>query len=98
VVCVAIGETLCQARVMARSLQRHHPDWDLEVVVVGSTVLEPAEETFALVPVETVLGTESEDLLARHSPEELTMMLVPRMLEARCRSAGELVVHLPASA
>ena len=98
VVCVAIGETLCQARVMARSLRRHHPDWALEVVLVGSAGLEPADETFALVPVQAVLDIEPEDLLARHSPAELTTMLVPRMLDARCHSAGDLVLHLPASA
>ncbi len=36
VVSIVSPATLAQARVMARSLARHQPDWSLELFVIGS--------------------------------------------------------------
>ena len=56
VVSVVTGATLPQARVMARSLARHQPDWDLELAVVGegSTGGIGSEDTFTAISVEQV--------------------------------------------
>ena len=50
-----------------------------------------------LVSVATELGLEVEPLLARHGPDKLVSLLVPRLLEKRTRGGSEPVIHLPAS-
>lgn len=97
VVCIATVTMLSQARVMARSLRHHHPDWDVEVVLIGSITTQ-ADEPFRLVSVRDALGLDAEDLLARHPTHELVTLLVPRLLEARTQSSSRPILHLPANA
>lgn len=98
IVCLATAEMLPQARVMARSLRRHEPDWGLELVLIGSaTAARAHEDELPIVSVEQELELDAEELLARHKPGELTALLVPRLLLARVRSGTGPTIHLPAS-
>jgi Glycosyl transferases group 1 len=98
VVCIATAEMLPQARVMARSLRLHEPDWGLELVLIGSATAARAHEgELPIVSVEQELELDAEELLARHPPAELTALLVPRLLLARVRSGSGPTIHLPPS-
>jgi hypothetical protein len=90
---------LPQARVLARSLRRHHPDWTYEIVLLGplSATIDDAED-LELASVQEELDLDAEALLARHDPARLVSLLVPRVLEKRSADASGPLLHLPASA
>ena len=96
VVCVATAAMLSQARVMAASLRRHHPEWPLEVVLVGRTAATRPDDV-ATVPVDELLGLDSEVLLTVYDPATLVNVLVPRILRRRAEETHQPVLHLPAS-
>jgi hypothetical protein len=87
--------------VLARSLQRHEPDWPLELVLVGesdtpATELE-ADGVLRVRSAAAILDTDLERLIARHDEEDLTVLLVPRLLEACSRERAGPLLHLPPS-
>jgi hypothetical protein len=101
VLTIATAATLAQARVLARSLQRHEPDWPLDLVLVGDTdesVAElEADGTLRVRSAAAILDTDLERLIARHDEEDLAVLLVPRLLAAYSREHAGPVLHLPPS-
>jgi hypothetical protein len=98
VVSVATAAMWPQARVIARSLRRHHPDWELEVVLVGrGAQLYSQDDGIATVSVEQLLGLDAEVLLSLHESVALVNLLVPRVLRERTSAGRRPLLHLPAS-
>ncbi len=99
VVSLATRATLPQARVLARSLARHEPDWPLQVVLVGHDAGARGDrEPFALRRAEDELDIDIRELICRYAEDELIAILVPRLLQAHARAHREPVLHLPPSA
>lgn len=96
VVSIVYRSQLPAARVLARSLAAIHPDWPLEVVLIGSGGNEEsAEEPFTLTTVKERLGLEPEEILARHPAPRLSRWLVCKLLAQDAARAGAPVIHLP---
>jgi glycosyltransferase involved in cell wall biosynthesis len=95
VVTLATSATLPQARVLARSLQRHQPSWPHDVLLVGRGV---AEDSLRLRSATEELGLDLDRLLAYHDDDDLATLLVPRLLQAYTKRGVGPVLHLPASA
>jgi Glycosyl transferases group 1 len=93
-------ETLPQARVLARSLERHEPDWPLDVLLLGRLDPATAEEfgELRLVSVEELLEMDLDRLIARHGHEDLTALLLAPVLRAYRQRITGPVVHLPCTA
>ncbi len=99
VVCVVTATTFAQARVMARSLRRHHPEWELELALVGRAGDSPAQgEAWQVTSVEESLGLDAEAMLSLYTPETLVRLLVPRVLREHAQRHGGPVIHVPAGA
>src|ERR1039458_6621155 len=100
VVTLATLATMPQARVLGRSLARHQPDWPLDILLVaGEEVVSVAESEEPLVrSAARELDIEVETLLASHVVEDLSILLVPRLLQCYAARASEPVLHLPCSA
>lgn len=101
VLTIATLPTLPRARVLASSLHEHEPDWPLEVVLVADArvVSELQEPDGLRVRSATEeLELDVETLLARYEHEDLSALLLPRLLRARAQRTREPVVHLPSSA
>ena len=101
VLTIATAATLPQARVLARSLGRHEPDWPVDVVLLGDadasiTELE-ADGTLRVRSAAAILQTDLERLIARHDEEDLRVLLVPRLLQAYAREGTGPTLHLPPS-
>ena len=65
VVSLATRATLPQARVLARSLARHEPDWPLQVVLVGHDAGVRADrEPFELRHAEDELDVDVRELIS----------------------------------
>jgi glycosyltransferase involved in cell wall biosynthesis len=90
---------LPQARVLARSLRRHQPDWPLDVVLIGlDDRAGVAEESLRLRSVAEELDLDVESLIARHDEDDLIALLLPRLLQSYAKRNGAPVLHLPPSA
>ena len=99
VVCVVTAATLAQARVMARSLHAHHPDWELELAYVGRTRDTRARhDSWQVTSVEESLGLDVEAMLSLYTPETLVRLLTPRVLRESARRHAGPVIHMPAGA
>ncbi len=101
VVTLATLATMAQARALCRSLQRHQPDWPLEVVLVAGDDVVLAvqdEESMRVRSAAHELDIDAEILLARYQPEDLSVMLLPRLLLRYAQRVSEPVLHLPSSA
>ncbi|HEY2536886.1 MAG TPA: glycosyltransferase [Solirubrobacteraceae bacterium] len=96
---LATSSTLPQARVLADSLQRHQPDWPLEVLFVGRE--READAGAGQLPLRSVadeLDVDVESLIARYDEEDLIALLLPLVLRSySARGAGALF-HLPPTA
>jgi Glycosyl transferases group 1 len=92
--------TLPRARVLARSLRRHQPDWPLDVVLVGheEAVSAGTEEQLSLRSAAKELDLDVEMLIARHDEEDLVALLLPRLLQAYSKRISGPVLHLPPTA
>jgi hypothetical protein len=91
---------LPQARVLARSLRRHQPEWSHEVVVVapeGWRAPPDDELELRMRSAVQLLDLDLEPLLGRYDDEELQMLLLPRLLSRRAKEGDGLLLHLPAS-
>jgi glycosyltransferase involved in cell wall biosynthesis len=102
VLTVATMRTLARARALAASLRRHQPDWALELVLVGGeeAIARAASEEpgLAVRSASRALEIDIEGLLARHDEEDLTILVLPRLLEWALAEDGAPVLHLPSSA
>jgi hypothetical protein len=102
VLTIATAATLPQARVLARSLSRHEPEWTLDLVLVGeadASVAElEADGTMRVRSAAALLQTDLERLIARHDEEDLRVLLVPRVLLAYSQQDHGPLLHLPPSA
>jgi glycosyltransferase involved in cell wall biosynthesis len=98
VVSAATRELLPQARVMLESLHRHHPDWSVEIVLLGAVAGDEAEADLPIVPIADELGVAPEQLLLYHSVDEMITLAIPRVLLRRCRDGVGPVIGLPATA
>jgi glycosyltransferase involved in cell wall biosynthesis len=96
VLTLATLATLPQAQVLSRSLRRHQPDWAHRILVVARDLPASASgERPRPLPVSRELEIDIEPLIARHGPDDLTALLVPRLLESRARLSSGAVLHLP---
>jgi glycosyltransferase involved in cell wall biosynthesis len=98
-VCLATSTTLPQAGVLAASVRRHHPRWQLEVVLIaregsGATNFEP----MLLSSPATGFDVDVEALIACHDERDLIPLVLPRFLESYSRKVGCSVLHLPPTA
>ncbi|HEY2572156.1 MAG TPA: glycosyltransferase [Solirubrobacteraceae bacterium] len=94
--------SLPRARVLARSLRRHQPDWPLRVMLIGRedaiTATARAESSLDIRSASQELDLDVETLLARHDEEDLTILLLGHLLLRHAERTSEPVVHLPSSA
>ncbi len=101
IISLATPDMLAQARVLARSLQIHHPSWAFEVVLMGSAgAADPVDRTGDPLSVRSaaeLLDLDVEGLIARHDPGDLAALLLPHVLRAYAKVAVGPVVHLPPS-
>jgi hypothetical protein len=102
VITVATMKTLPRARVLARSLQRHRPDWPLTAMLIGRqdavAAVARSEESMRVRSVSEELDLDVETLLARHDEEDLTILLLGHLLLSRVKRSSEPILHLPATA
>jgi glycosyltransferase involved in cell wall biosynthesis len=102
VLTIATMSTLPRARALVRSLARHQPDWPASVTLIAhdAAIAEAAaaEPGLAIRSVAEQLDVDVEALLARHGEEDLTMLLMARVLRAQIDGAAEPVLHLPNTA
>ncbi len=101
VLTIATLDSLPRARVLARSLRRHEPDWTHEVVLVAGeeTVAATAESDRSLDvrAAGSELDLDVEALLALHDEHELIALLAPALLAHSAKRASEPVLHLPST-
>ena len=100
IITLATAASLPRVCALARSLERHHPDWPHEVVLMGrgGDAVQARAPGFALRPVSTLLDIDAERLIARHDEEQLSVLLLPRLLRAYAEVGDGPVLHLPPSA
>jgi glycosyltransferase involved in cell wall biosynthesis len=102
VITVATMSSLPRARVLARSLRRHQPDWPLRVMLVGRedaiAATARAESSLDVRSVSRELDLDIETLMARHDEEDLTILLLGHLLLRHAERTSEPVVYLPSSA
>jgi glycosyltransferase involved in cell wall biosynthesis len=101
VLTLATPATMPQARALGRSLRRHQPDWPFEIALVAAEEVLATAQRESSVPVRSVasdLDLDLEMLLARYEQEDLSVLLLPRLLRHHSRRASEPVLHLPSSA
>ena len=98
VLSIAINGDLPRARALARSLRRNQLEWEYEVALLGPLPADGVDDDeLRMSSVQEELGLDIESLLARHDPARLVSLLVPRLLEKRCREGGGALLHLPVS-
>jgi glycosyltransferase involved in cell wall biosynthesis len=95
-VTLATSTTLPQARALASSLRRHHPQWHHEVVLIA-----PAREAGSgggIVALESAtpdFHVDIEALIACHDERDLIALVLPRFLAAYSKEHDDPVLHLP---
>jgi glycosyltransferase involved in cell wall biosynthesis len=98
---VATLGSMSRARALGRSLQRHQPDWPFEVMLVADDDVVSAadrQESLRVCSVSHELDLDIETLLARHDEEDLSTLLVPRLLQRYAERGSGPVLHLPSTA
>jgi hypothetical protein len=101
VLTLATLATMPQARALGRSLQRHQPAWPFEVVLVAGEDIVAAEDRRESLRVRSVsreLDLDVETLLSRYEEEDLSILLLPRLLRRYSERTSEPVLHLPSTA
>jgi Glycosyl transferases group 1 len=91
---LATPAMLPQARVLARSLERHQSGWELEVVLIGGEQAGGLRMRSAAVE----LDLDVERLIARHEEADLVVLLLPRLLQSLMSHTDGPLLHLPPSA
>jgi Glycosyl transferases group 1 len=101
VLTLASPSSLPRARALGRSLRRHQPDWEFEVLLLtraGATDLTAAvKEPVRVRSVCEELDLDIEALLALHAEDELIALLLPSLLQRYVEASSEPVLHLPSS-
>ena len=101
VLTIATLDSLPRARVLARSLRAHQPDWTHEVVLVaGQEVVAATAEADRSLDVhaaDSELDLDVEALLALHDEHELIALLAPALLAHSSKCVSEPVLHLPST-
>jgi glycosyltransferase involved in cell wall biosynthesis len=98
-VCLVTAATTAQARVMAGSLCRHHPDWEIDLVLLGREgSVSAGRGSWHMTSIEELLGLDLDEMLSLFAPETLLRLLVPRVLREHARRHSEPVIHIPAGA
>jgi glycosyltransferase involved in cell wall biosynthesis len=102
IISIASMSTLPRARVLAASLRRHAPHIALTVMLIArehSVASLASEETsLRIASVAQELNVDVEALLARHSEEDLAVLLAPHALLHRLERDAEPVAHFPSGA
>lgn len=95
-VCLATSTTIAQAGVLAASVRRHHPQWQLDVVLIAREALGASTfEPVLLDSVATGFDVDVESLIACHDERNLIPLVLPRLLESYSRKVGGPLLHLP---
>lgn len=92
---------LPRAWALARSLERHQPQWPHEIFMLagGPTIVECSRRTgLALSSAAAALGVDPTRLIARYAEEDLETILAPALLAARRAESADALLHLPSSA
>ena len=92
---------LPQASVLSRSIERHEPDCEHDLLLIGlQQAANASGASLALRPVadELELELDFEALIARHHTADLRALLLPRVLRAVAKHSGSSVLHLPPTA
>jgi glycosyltransferase involved in cell wall biosynthesis len=99
VLTVATMTSLPRARALARSLERHQPDWPLEVMLIGREDVVAAtargEDSLRIRSVSQQLELDVETLLARHDETDLGVLLLPHLLLRHAERTGTPALYLP---
>ncbi len=101
VLTLATAASMPQARVLARSLQRHQPDWPLSVMLIAADDVVSAEGSdgsLRVLSASRELDLDIETLLARFEHQDLSALLLPRLLRRYSEKLSAPVLHLPATA
>jgi glycosyltransferase involved in cell wall biosynthesis len=101
VITLATPVTLAQTRALGRSLRRHQPRWSHEVVLlataeVASSMTGPGDA----MPLRSIcqeLDLDLEALLALHDEQELSVLLLPSLLNRYAERTAGPVLHLPST-
>src|ERR1700730_18901849 len=98
VITLATPAMLPQARVLARSLRRHQPDWSHEVMLVGIDRAPPdAGDWPRMRSAADELDLDVDRLIVRHDPEDLLALLLPHALKTSSKRSAGPVLHLQPS-
>jgi len=100
VITLATRSSLSRARTFARSLQRHQPEWPVDVLLVAGDDAAGADDQRGFPRVRSVeeeLDLDTEALLAQHGEEDLGTLLTPLLLQRYAARTREPVLHLPSS-
>src|SRR5207244_2584874 len=83
------------ARVLMGSVQRHHPDWDRFVLVIGDKAdAHPDEESFTTVPLDALPLPNPRQFCFRYSLIELNTAVKPWMFERLFARGYDRVIYL----
>lgn len=97
VVTLANVLSLPRALVLLDSLAARHPDWPAEIVYLGERAPEAAAGR-RVRPIEDVLEIDAHELIERVDPQDLPVLLTPKLLRAYGREHRGPVLLLPPSA
>jgi Glycosyl transferases group 1 len=96
---LATAASMPQARALGRSLRRHQPDWPLSVVLLAADDLVAAEDgdELRVLSASQELDLDVETLLACYERQDLSALLLPRLLHRYAEKHSAPVLHLPAT-
>jgi hypothetical protein len=101
VLTLASPSSLPRARALGRSLQRHQPDWQHDLLLMGGEEMtansSEGQEPLRLTSVCRELDLDIEALLALHDEDDLTLLLLPSLLQRYAERTSEPVLHLPST-
>jgi glycosyltransferase involved in cell wall biosynthesis len=101
VLTIATLSSLPRARVLARSLHQHQPDWAHEIVLVAGkevvTAIAEADRSLDVRAAGSELDLDVEALLALHDESELIALLTPALLAYSAKGDSGPVLHLPST-
>src|SRR3954447_784621 len=94
---VAAGNGVAEARVLARTLAAHHPDWPVTVLVMQGVrgELKPGEEPFEVLRARDLSDLDLDDLLSSAPQDVLAALARPVLVRHLLARGAEQVVVLP---
>ncbi|MGH2864097.1 MAG: hypothetical protein ACRDJX_02485, partial [Solirubrobacteraceae bacterium] len=101
VITLASPATLPQALALGRSLQRHQPDWPLDVLLAaGEEIVAGAsagDRSTRIRSLPRELEFDVETLLARYTLDDLTVLLAPHLLRSYVGRTSAPVLYMPST-